>query len=252
MQRSFRHKAIIHAVSNQGAVSIGDLVDLTGASAVTIRRDLRDLDLAGAVARTHGGATRPFARGRLLPFDVRYDTDQERKAALGLRTAQLIDDDESLILDNGTTCFAVAEALVGRPVTTMSMSLRAAAVLATHPSARVLVPGGPIETDSLAFVSAHAVVAVEAMRADAVVIGACSADPRHGLTSTTYDDALIKRACIGSATRRILVATADKLGRTSTFRFGDLDDLTHLVTTRDAPMSTLDDFRASGIEIHLV
>lgn len=251
MQRSFRHKAIIHAVTNQGAVSVADLVELTGASAITVRRDLAELEAAGAVARTHGGATRPAARGRPMPFSVRWDTDAERKQALGAAAAALVADDEALVLDNGTTCFAVAEALAGRPVTVMALSLRPAAALAARPGATVLVPGGPVETDSLAFVSASAVDAVHGMRADVAVLGACSAAPAHGLTSTTYDDARIKRAALAVATRRVLVATADKLVRTSTFRFGDLEDLTHLVTTADAPPEALDEFRAAGVDVHL-
>lgn len=88
--------------------------------------------------------------------------------------------------------------------------------------------------------------------ADVAVIGTCSAQPGFGLTSTSYDDAQVKRACLASGARRILVTTADKLTRTSTFRYGEPADLTHLVTTADAERETLAPFRAEGVEVHLV
>lgn len=88
--------------------------------------------------------------------------------------------------------------------------------------------------------------------ADVAVIGTCSAQPGFGLTSTSYDDAQVKRACLASGARWILVTTADKLTRTSTFRFGEPADLTHLVTTADAERETLAPFRAEGVEVHLV
>ena len=56
---------------------------------------------------------------------------------------------------------------------------------------------------------------------------------------TTYEDAQVKRACLAAARRTVLVATADKLTRTSTFRFGIPADLSHLVTTADASPDTL-------------
>ena len=64
-----------------------------------------------------------------------------------------------------------------------------------------------------------------------------------------YEDALIKRASIESSARRILVTLADKLNRTSNFRFGRPADLTHLVITADAPLELLTLFRDDGVEV---
>lgn len=161
-------------------------------------------------------------------------------------------DEESVILDNGTTCYAVAQHLAGRPITALVLSLHAAAALAASPGARVVVPGGPVETDSLAFIGSSALDAVRTTFADVAVIGACSAAPAHGLTSTTHEDATLKRAIIAGSRRRVLVATAAKLARTSTFRFGILSDLTHLITTTDAPCETVEAYQEAGVQVHLV
>jgi DeoR/GlpR family transcriptional regulator of sugar metabolism len=252
VQRSFRHKAIIRAVSGGEVVSVEALSALTGASTITVRRDLAELSEHGLVRRTRGGATRPESRGAPMPFSVRFDTDQERKDALGALAAGLVADDESVILDSGTTCYAVARHLVGRPVTTLALSMHAAAVLASHPAGTVVVPGGLVETDTLAFTGSSAVDAVRETRADVFVLGACAALPQQGLTSTTYEDAQVKRAALAAATRRVLVASADKLARSTTFRFGDFADVTHLVTTPDAPAPLLAVFRAEGIDVRTI
>ncbi|WP_038951546.1 DeoR/GlpR family DNA-binding transcription regulator [Aeromicrobium massiliense] len=252
MQRSQRHKAIIQAVSGGATLGVDDLRRLTGASAVTVRRDLAELAAAGAVTRTHGGVRRAAKRGTQMPFGSRFEADLELKSRLGAAAAALVEDDESLVLDNGTTCLAVARALAGRPVTVLALSLHGAAALAARPGASVVVPGGPVETDSLALVGSDAVDAVRAVRVDVAVLGACSASTGDGLTSTTPEDAAVKRACLEVARRRVLVATPDKLGRSSTFRFGAPSDLTHLVTTDDAPAEALAGFRGAGVEVLLV
>jgi DeoR/GlpR family transcriptional regulator of sugar metabolism len=250
VQRSLRHKAIIHAVGGRREVLVSDLVELTGASAVTIRRDLAELESHGALSRTHGGARQAFKRGSPLPFSSRLDSDLDTKIALAEVAAGLVDDHESVIVDNGTTCLEVARCLAGRPITALALSLHAAAALASRPGPYVTVPGGPVETDSLAMTSSG-LEAVRDMRADVAVLGACSASSTHGLTSTTFEDAALKRAVIAASSRTILVAGAEKLSRSSTFRFGGPEDLTHLVTTRDAPDDLLSLFADLGVSVHL-
>lgn len=75
--------------------------------------------------------------------------------------------------------------------------------------------------------------------------------PSGGLTVTTFDDAAIKRAIIAASAHVVLAATGDKLTRTSAFRFGVVEDLDDLVTTRDAPPEMLDEFVAAGVSVHL-
>lgn len=229
---------------------MADLVALTGASAVTVRRDLAELESHGALSRTHGGARQAFKRGSPLPFSSRLDSDLEGKRALAEVAAGLVADDESVIVDNGTTCLEVARCLSGRPITALALSLHAAAALASRPGAYVTVPGGPVETDSLAMTAAG-VEAVRDVRVDVAVIGACSASSTHGLTSTTFEDAALKRAVLRAASRTVLVAGAEKLSRSSTFRFGGPEDLTDLVTTQDAPEDLLAMFRDLGVRTHL-
>lgn len=252
MQRSLRHSAIIKAVAQPGLTSVEALVALTGASAVTIRRDLADLESRGLVQRKRGGAVRAPQRGLRTPFTARYETSRALKESLAAHVATLVGDDDSVILDNGTTCFAVAHRLVGRPVTVLALSLHAAAVLAARPGPTVLVPGGPVEVDSLAQVGSAAIESVNETLADVFVMGACSASPAHGLSSTSYEDARIKRAAIAASTRRVLVATGEKLKQTSTFRFGSISDVTDFVTTADAPEDLLRWFSDDGVTVHVV
>ncbi|NKE60594.1 DeoR/GlpR transcriptional regulator, partial [Lentzea sp. PSKA42] len=63
-----RHELILRAVRTHGTVRLQELVDLLGASAVTVRRDVTALADRGLVVRVHGGITmprhaEPFPRG---------------------------------------------------------------------------------------------------------------------------------------------------------------------------------------------
>lgn len=248
MKRAERLKAIIRSVE-AGPRRIAELVELTGASSITIRRDLAELAEQGALQRTHGGAAPASERGRAFPFGLRESEDTAAKDALAKAAARLVRPGQAVLVDNGTTALAVARQLGGVGVTALALSLHAAAALAARSGNEVIVPGGAVDADDLSFMGADAVDAVRAMRFDIAFLGACSADPAHGLTVSTWADAKIKRAALQSSTRTVLVATAEKFTRTSAHRFGAFADLDTIITTAEAPAAILYEARQAGVEV---
>ena len=100
MQRSKRQKLIIETVSS-GPRSIDALAELTGASSVSIRRDLVELADQGAIRRIRGGAAPMPHRGADYPFALRQASDIDLKRALAKAAAELIEPGESVFIDNG-------------------------------------------------------------------------------------------------------------------------------------------------------
>lgn len=231
-------------------MSVAALADLTGASAITIRRDLALLSEAGVLARTHGGAARA-TRGMRVPYAERLETDHAAKLALGSAAAALVRDGEAVLVDNGTTALMVARQLASRPVVAMPLSLGAALAL-TGGEAEVVLPGGPLDRETLAMSSVGAVDAIRSFRADTFVLGTCSASLSHGLMSDSYADAEVKKAGIGAAARTVLVATGAKLRSQASFVFARCEDLDFLVTTDDAPAELLAALSIAGVAVEVV
>jgi DeoR/GlpR family transcriptional regulator of sugar metabolism len=239
---------IIRSVDS-GARTVDDLVTLTGASAVSIRRDLVELSEQGALRRIRGGAAPLPSRGAEYPFEIRRSADAAEKMMLARAAAALIAPGDSVLIDNGTTALAVAEELAGLGITAMALSLHAAAALARTPGNEVIVPGGVVGHDDLAFTGPGAAEAVRAMAFDVAILGACAADPTTGLTVAGWGDALVKRAAIECARRVVLVATPDKFERTAAHRFGRLNDLDTIVTTRKVSDALTFDARELGVAV---
>jgi DeoR/GlpR family transcriptional regulator of sugar metabolism len=252
VQRSLRHQTIISTVlGSRQPVSVSALSELTGVSAITIRRDLAELEAHGALRRLHGAAASAPARGAPMPFALRADALQESKRLLAAAVDTLVLDGQSLIVDGGTTGQAIGGRLAGRAVTGLALSLHTASALARRPGTRVLVPGGPLAPDSLAFEGGEAADYVRQLRVDLAILAACSASPEHGLTSTSPEDARLKRACLDSASRTLLVATPDKLERTSTFRIAGVESVSGLLTTRAAHPDLLAQYAERGVQVQL-
>jgi DeoR/GlpR family transcriptional regulator of sugar metabolism len=188
-------------------------------------------------------------RGSFYPFALRVDDHSEEKKAIAEVAASLIKPGDSVVLDNGTTSIAVARRLSGTGVTAMALSLHVAAALAVEGGDEILVPGGPVDHDDLAFTSAGAAEAVRTMRYDVALISACAADPATGLSVTRWGDAHVKQAALASSSRVVLLVTADKFSLTAAYVFARISDIDTVITTGDAPLDLIKEIELNGPDV---
>lgn len=247
-----RLKKITDAVREAGKLSVSELADLTGASEMTIRRDLEVLAGQGVVERYRGGARSLLLRGEEPPFALRVQEGREAKRRIASRVAQSLADGESVVLDSGTTCLEVARELERRRLTVMPLSLHAANALVKAPHLTLLLPGGQPRSGELAMTGPLALASLAALRFDTAVIGCCGVTAAEGITAYDLEDAAIKRAAIASSRRIIAVADASKLTRTTLAFVAPASALNTLVTEKDAPVDETDALSKAGVSVQLV
>ncbi len=129
-------------------MSVGDLLDLLGASEATIRRDINALAERGEVKRIRGGAeaVRPRHQPHLvgMPFAMSQDVNVPQKRAIARAAAELISPGESIIINGGTTTFALVEFLENSDLDILTNSFPIAAKLFATSRNRITLPGGTL------------------------------------------------------------------------------------------------------------
>ena len=86
-----RHKIILDTLAKDNIVKLQDLVDQTGSSESTIRRDLSTLEEAGFLIRVHGGAKRNYsvsAEDRMEDKTSKNVQDKQRIAEKAARISE--------------------------------------------------------------------------------------------------------------------------------------------------------------------
>lgn len=247
-----RLRQITDAVRESGRRSVLELAELTGASEMTIRRDLEVLAEQGVLERYRGGARSLLLRGEESPFALRAQDGLEAKRRIAAEVAALIADGESVVLDSGTTCLEVARALHDRRITVMPLSLHAANALADAPRLTLLLPGGQPRRGELALTGPLTEASLGALRFDTAVIGCCGLTVADGLTAYDLADAAVKRAAIASARRVIAVAEAGKFSRTALAHVVPAAGLHAVVTDRGAPADATEALTAAGVTVREV
>ncbi|OEJ23707.1 decarboxylase [Streptomyces agglomeratus] len=252
MASTERWRQITDAVREAGRMGVAELAALTGASEMTIRRDLEVLAEQGVLERFRGGARSLLLYGDEPPFAVREREGLETKQRIAAEVAALIADGESVVLDSGTTCLEVARALEHRRLTVMPLSLHAVNALTAAPGLTLLVPGGRPRPGELTLTGPLTTASLAALRFDTAVIGCCGLTPADGLTAYDLDDAAVKRAAIASARRVIAVAESAKLSRTALAFVAPASAFHVVVTDQAAPEDATGALAAAGVTVRKV
>ena len=131
-----RHNVIDQEIRKQGFVLVPGLSELLSCSEETIRRDLKEMEKAGKLVRTHGGAYLVEKYDKSYPIELRKSYLQHTKERLAEAAIALIKENDVVMLDASTTCLAIAAAMARHVVLASSMTTSFSLMRAMAASAR--------------------------------------------------------------------------------------------------------------------
>ncbi|WP_460947373.1 DeoR/GlpR family DNA-binding transcription regulator [Okibacterium endophyticum] len=243
-----RRAELLRRLEVAGYVASAQLAVDFGVSEMTIRRDVRQLQLDGLARRVPGGAT--LAGGTGVPFDERTRASTADKHAIAAACAPLLAGAATIALDAGTTVAPVAE-LIAAGTTVVSHSvpvITACAERAELERIDVIGVGGVYQPDTRSFAGPAASAAIAALSFDVAVLSATAVDA-DGLMCANMLDADIKKQMSSSAATTILLADHTKLVTRAPIRVAPLSLIDVLVTDSHAPAELLDVFRSAGVRV---
>jgi len=250
MKPAERRHEILRQLSDRGEVTFAELAANFGVSEMTVRRDVEHLSLGGHLRGVRGGAISVTSRSYEPPFAFRQASAGAAKVAIGQAAAALVNDGDTLFIDVGTTALELARALRARPrLTVVTASLRVAVELGSVVNIRVVLTGGEVRAGELSLTGGMAEDAFASLNCDLAFIGVAGVAAVPGATDFNPDDARVKRAAIGAARRRIILADASKLGKVFFATIGPITDFDALVTNAPRSDATLRAAEAAGVEI---
>jgi DeoR/GlpR family transcriptional regulator of sugar metabolism len=234
-----RQAMIRDYLTGRKAVTTHELAKHVGVSAVTLRRDLGVLEELGVIERVHGGARLAAPRPEVEEqFSVREHRNPDAKAWIGRCVAALVEEGESLAMNDGTTVMQVARAILdaetGCSVTTNALNV--ALVLSDGDRLDVTVLGGLLRRSSFGTYSPvdDGLVGISF---DTAILGIESMDLDDGVHLDHQFDLVIARRMMARAARVVIVADSSKWSRRGRVRLAAWDDVDILVTDSCPPES---------------
>jgi len=237
-----RRAAVLQHVLASGSAQVDELAALLDVSRMTVHRDLDSLEQQGLIRKVRGGAT---AQPSMLFESHHFYREKRRtteKRVLARAAADMIEPGMALIVDDSTTTAALMPFLPEKaPLSLITNALGVIEGLKAVDGIDLIALGGEYSRTFNAFLGLVAEQAVQALRADLLVM---SASAVQGLTLYHQDQRVVrvKRAMMAAADRRLLLLDSSKIGKSALNRLAEMAEF-HAVLVD----SGLDAERAAAI-----
>jgi DeoR family deoxyribose operon repressor len=235
--------------------SIRELTKKFDVSEMTIRRDLNQLAHENLVDLIPGGAIlkRPEdAESRYLVTNEESVRTIE-KLKIGQRAVGLVQPNETIILDIGTTTEYLAKFLrEDAPITVLCYTLNTLVEVFKKKNCSIIFAGGYFHPQTMTFESAEGIELIKRTRADKAFVSAAGIHDELGVTTVYPHELQAKKTIMSSAKSRILVVDSSKFGTTKSVYFAEIADFQTIITDSGIPDKYAAFIRERGVELIVV
>ena len=227
-----RRAILQNKLREDGYIQITDLADEIGISSATIRRDLIMLEKEGQCIRKRGGAVRSAQRVTMeIPYEIKRLRNTNEKERIAKAALNLIENGNTILLDAGSTTYALAVLLHKRKnLTVVTHDLNIAVKLASNPNINLICTGGMAHANVFTLQGTQVIDFIRNLRVDKSFIGGDTIHEDGTIGNVNIEEVPIKQAMIAAATEVILLADASKFGKTSFAKVAHISEMDFLIT----------------------
>lgn len=233
-----RYKFIKSEIDKYGYVKVQDICHELNISESTVRRDLQQLEADGELLRVHGGAQSIQLLKVEENLEEKSSLNMLNKTAVAKIASELIQPDNVIFLDAGSTTFAMIPYLeTVKNLTVVTNGVNHALSLAEH-NIKTIVIGGQVKANTKAIVGAESIKTINNLQFDLVFLGMNSINLDFGYSTPDPEEAAIKLAAINQSKQTYVLADQSKFNQVSFVKVADLNRAT-IITDKLAT----DDFK---------
>lgn len=232
-----RRKAIVDFLQYHPNCNVNQVIALFDVTPATVRRDLTYLEQTGKIFRSHGSVHLRTSRPA-SDFFTRNQVFSAEKKAIAKAAVQFVKPRDCVVLDSGTTAYAVAEEVSqveNVVLITNSLSI-ATAKSAAH---EVLLSGGVVDLDNLSLIGPDAEAFFDRISASVAFIGTTGIRGNTGPTVISPFFAGVKRKMMGCAEKKILVFDNSKFNPVGMIAFAGFEEFDALIVSQPIMDETL-------------
>ncbi len=219
-----RHNRILQILNERKAVTVAELTKELETSESTIRRDLTSLHELNKLVKVHGGATAIDADFTSYEEDVATKSTRnvEEKEAIAKYAASLINKDDFVYIDAGTTTEKMIDYIENTGAVFVTNGIAHAKKL-IQKGCKAYVIGGELKLSTEAIVGAEGVNNMKKYNFTKSFIGANGIGVDQGFTTPDLEEAVIKQEAVKKSHVAYVLADHTKFGKVTSVTFSRLD-----------------------------
>jgi DeoR/GlpR family transcriptional regulator of sugar metabolism len=240
---------VIEILALKGFRSVTELAADLGVSEGTVRRYLDRLQSKDLIRRTHGGAWTGLEVTE-TDYRLRESAQRAEKEAIGRLAWSLIQPDESVYIDAGSTAAHLAAAMDdSRRLTVVTNSTVVLQLLENRTLIDTIMLGGKLHGPSRSLVGPIAEETVRQFHFARAFLGVNGIDLEEGLSQFSMEELPVKKAAAAGSRQVIVLADSTKFSRHVFVSFIPLDRVHVIITDDGIPAETRSALEERNIQV---
>lgn len=251
MLQNKRLKQIMELLQREEMADIHQLSALLNVTSKTVRLDLEKLERMGLLQRVHGGAVLSKQPPSSYPTATHRQRNLPEKAIIAHKALSLINENEVILLDDGSTSLELAKLLGDFRVTVLTNDIFIINELLYKDNVKLYVIGGSLKRDGESYVinGEDAIQFIKKYRVSKLFLGTSTIDFDNGLMIFYYGDRSTKRAFMAAADQIICMIDSSKFGHTAFTRIASVQEINTIITDSALPNSVAEKYREQGVQV---
>jgi len=245
-----RRTKILEKLESDGQVNVTDLSKQFNVSEVTIRNDFLQLEKKNMLIRARGGAIKVSRVGVDFELSQKQKINLDLKKKIGKRSAELVKDGDTIIIDAGTTTQEMVKNIGSdSKLTVITNALNIANNLVYNNNIQVIMPGGFLRKDALSMIGSPAEKTLRDYLCDKLFLGVDGLDFEFGISTPNIEEAHLNKIMIEISRQIIVLADSSKVKKRSLAVICPLSKVDILVTDGGLEPEYRDKLEQLGVEV---
>lgn len=230
-----RQNKILELLNENDSLLVTEMSKIFKCSDETIRRDLKELDKAKLLTRTHGGAFMARKNDKTYPTKIRNILLLNEKTRLSEKAIDFIDENNFVFLDSSTTCYQLTKLLISKKlnVTIATNSILIANLCTeTKNNIELVLLGGHLRNNNMSTIGIESLQQIKNYYADKCIISPPKLNIEMGLFDNNNYEASIRKAMIDNSSYNILIVDHTKLTDFTNYKICDFNSINLLITNK--------------------
>lgn len=248
-----RHKYILDTLNREGFVKVADIAKELDVTTVTVRKDLKILEEKGLLYRTHGSISsiNPRTVDRNVVEKEKINSAEKRRIALA--AAQLIEENDFIIMNSGTTVCAFAEQIKPKgDLTIVTSSIKATLILSEIENVDIIQLGGHFRKHSMSVTGNYTTSLLSDITCSKLFLGVGGVDIDFGITTSNIAEVELDRAMMSVSLKTIVLCDSSKFGQKGFGKICNLDKVDVIITDSGISKSMVNMIEEQGVELIIV
>ena len=229
-----RYEKILEMLNEKNVLTVKEITQALNSSDATTRRDLQALDSMNKLKKVHGGAAKIENSSFIKKEEdiiTRENINKEEKDKIGKMAASLIEENDFVYLDAGTSTGAMLKYITPKNVTFVTNGLYHALTLSKM-GYKVFITSGEAREITGSIVGSEAVKSLIKYNFTKGFFGTNGIDIKAGYTTYEEKEALIKGAALKKCKEAFILGDESKFNKIAPITFANLKDAV-IITASD-------------------